>query len=395
MPASSRPGWSARGFGTEERILEQLGLIPASTDYVALLERTFAPNSAAGAHYDVTLHRLLVPDFVPLDAQRLALTHEIAHAIADRHFGIRRVLGIGPDGRRALDGDEQRARLALVEGDADLATLEVLDPGESFLEAREQQLLTVRLRAAGAPAAAAGAGRPAAAAVGAGRPAAATAARPSWLARLGAFAHVDGFEFVARVRARQPWSAVDALWADPPASTEQVLHPEKYDACEEPIPVDESLLPDLPGFGRPKATDVLGELVMRAWLATRLPAELAERAAAGWGGDRAGIYAASPASPPDGGVAPQPPLAWLTVWDDGAEAADFARAASAAGVRAVARRGEAVALLLGTDDDSPSALAEMLDGWHQQQTAARKAARRRRRGADPGCPRREGAVGPH
>ena len=39
------------------------------------------------------------------------------------------------------------------------------------------------------------------------------------------------------VRARQPWSAVDALWRDPPASSEQVLHREKYDACEAPIAV--------------------------------------------------------------------------------------------------------------------------------------------------------------
>ena len=57
--------------------------------------------------------------------------------------------------------------------------------------------------------------------------------------------------------ARGPWSAVDALWTDPPASTEQGLHPEKYDACEAPIAVDEATLPGLPGFGRPTATDVL------------------------------------------------------------------------------------------------------------------------------------------
>ena len=104
--------------------------------------------------------------------------------------------------------------------------------------------------------------------------------------------HVDGLLFVARVRARQPWSAIDALWRDPPASSEQLLHREKYDACEAPIAVPDSVLPALPGFDRPKASDVLGELVVRAWLSTALPPEIAARAAAGWGGDRAGIYAA-------------------------------------------------------------------------------------------------------
>ena len=103
--------------------------------------------------------------------------------------------------------------------------------------------------------------------------------------------HVDGFLFVAGVRARQPWSAVDALWRDPPASSEQVLHRAKYEACENPIPVPEAVLPAVPGFDRPKASDVMGELVVRAWLSTALPADVAARAAAGWAGDRAAVYA--------------------------------------------------------------------------------------------------------
>src|SRR5262249_5893443 len=112
-------------------------------------------------------------------------------------------------------------------------------------------------------------------------------------------------------------------------------------------------------------------------------AEIAERAAAGWGGDLAGIYAPPPPPAtgaiafPDAGAPPlaRPPLAWLTVWDDASDAEDFARAATIAGVKALARRGDAVALMLRTTEDSPSALAEMLDGWQRQQAAARKAAR--------------------
>jgi hypothetical protein len=362
-------GVVSSGIGTEEQILKHLGLIPASSDYVGLLAKAFAPAAAAGPYYDVTLRRLLVPDFIALDLQRLGLIHEIAHAIADQRFGIRRVLRIGPDGRRQLDGDAQRARLALVEGDADLVGFELVDPKEGFLGARELQALGGRLRA--------GMKEP-------GR------SGSPWLAQLAGFTHVDGFLFVARVRARQPWSAVDALWADPPASSEQVLHPEKYDACEEPIHLDESLLPSLPGFGRPKATDVLGELVVRAWLATLLPAEIAERAAAGWGGDLAGLYPSAPGITPDGGPAPEPPLAWLTVWDDGAEAEDFARAAAAAGVHALARRGEAVALLLGVTDDAKPALGEMLDGWQLQNKRRRGGSPRRQ--AQPVCPRRDRAA---
>jgi hypothetical protein len=247
---------------------------------------------------------------------------------------------------------------------------------------------------------------------------------PLWLTELARFTHVDGFLFTGRARAHGPWTAVDALWADPPASTEQVLHPEKYDACEAPIAVDEATLPTLPGFGRPTASDVLGELVARTWLASVLPPEIAARAAAGWGGDRAGIYTARPGASPDGGAAPERPLAWLTIWDDSGEAEDFAWAAaqvlaaqtttaqtmngasgdravfpSAAGLYALDRRGEAVALLFAAPPSTlPAphalpALDDMLDGWRRQQIASRKAATHPRHAAPPGCPRRDRAGG--
>ena len=113
-----------------------------------------------------------------------------------------------------------------------------------------------------------------------------------------------------------------------------------------------------------------------AWLSTALPPEIAARAAAGWGGDRAAIYRAGdrgagarePAAPrPDGGAvlaAPEPPpLAWLTIWDDAGEADDFARAAASVPGAAVQRRNEAVAIFLGAPDLAPAALDDMLDSW--------------------------------
>jgi hypothetical protein len=165
---------------------------------------------------------------------------------------------------------------------------------------------------------------------------------------------------------------------------------------------------------------VLGEWAVRTWLAATLPAEIAARAAAGWGGDRAGIYAPqAPAplpAPADGGaaVAPLAPLAWLTLWDDPAEADDFARAATQrlarlagaeapddddghtifrtpGGAFALARREDAVALLLAAPDPAAaSALEAMLEAVRPR--ASRRAAPRPRRGAQPGCPRRDRAA---
>jgi hypothetical protein len=305
----------------------------------------------------------------------LPLAHEIAHAVADQRFGIRRLLQIAPDGSHRLDGDAERARLALVEGDATLSALELADPSETFLDRRALAALTARLGGA-----------------------AAGPRTPPWLSALERFEHVDGLLFVARVRARRPWSAIDALWSDPPASTAEVLHPEKYEACEAPIAVAEELLPTLPGIGRPAVSNVLGELVARTWLATAMPPEIAARAAAGWAGDRAGIYQPPPRaatdmagpSPTAGDTNAPPaqsePLVWLTLWDDGAEAEDFAHAAAATGVHTIARRAEAVAIVLGLPDaDATAVLAETLDRWHRQQAATRKAHGHGRRTAKVGC----------
>jgi hypothetical protein len=361
-------------LGAEEVMLKRLGLIAGAADYAKLWAAS--ASAAAVATYDPATRRLLVPDFLPLDGQRVALIHEVAHAIADQRFDLRSFLAPPPQTIVVLSGDATRARLALVEGDATLATMEVTDPSGAFLRPTALASLTDRLRAA------AGEGR------------------PPWLAALSQFVHVDGLLFVARTRARQPWSAIDGLWRDPPASSEQVLHPDRYDACENPIPIPESVMPSLPGFEPPRASDVLGELVVRAWLATALPPDTAARAATGWGGDRAAVYRPA-AVRPDGGAPSAvtggpsaPALGWLTVWDDGGEADDFARAAAAvAGDPNVQRRGEAVALWFGPPDGAPSALDGMLNGWR---AATAKPARggHPRRAAQTGCPRRDRAGAP-
>jgi len=349
-------------LGAEEQILKRLGLLASSADYPKL----WAAGAAAApvAAYDPAAQRLLVPDFLPLDGQRVALLHEIAHALADQRFDLRQFLA---PPTLHLDGDTTRARLALVEGDATLAAMEVVDGSGAFLRPTALDALADRLRAV------AGEGQ------------------PPWLAELGRFVHADGFLFVAKVRARQPWSAIDAIWRDPPASSEQLLHREKYEACEAPIAIPESVLPTLPGFDRPRATDVLGELVVRAWLSTALPPEIAARAAAGWGGDRAAIYAAPPAVPSDGGTPalPAPPLAWLTVWDDGGEADDFAHAAAEMpGGPSVLRRDDAVALFFGPPELTPAALSGTLDAWKSFSRPPGKG-NSRRRAAPPSCQRRD------
>ena len=345
---------ASSSIAVEEQILKRLGLIPATADYMRLLADATA--SSPVPYYDPGTKRLLVPASEPLDGQRFLLAHEIAHALTDRRFGIDRFVRLDRAGK-PLDGDAQRARLAVVEGDATVTALELHDRRGSLQGAYGAAALADRLRTV-VPSPSRGV--------------------PPWLAELARFSHVDGFSFIARIRAHQPWSAVDAVWLDPPTSSEQVLHPEKYELCEEPVRVDDELLPaTLPGFEQRAGAAVLGELLARAWLSQSLPADTAARAAAGWAGDRAAVYAAPPAAARvDAGTAavtPEPPLVWLTIWDDAGEADDFARAADQVpGPVTVVRRAEAVALFFGPRELAPAALATTLDAWRASVTPTKK-----------------------
>jgi hypothetical protein len=358
------------------RLWERLGLVPAGTGPDKILGPSL--DAAATASYDPLGRRLFVPAWIPLAEQRPALAHALAHALDDARFSLRDFLGIDLEGRRHLDGDAERARLALVEGDAALTALELDDAHGVLTGAHSRAALASDI--AGAPA-----------------PRGALA----WTRTLSTFAHADGLAFVARVRARRTWSAADALWADPPRSSEQVLHPEKYDAHEPPAAIATPKAAAL-GAAREVASDVLGELGVRAWLAPAVPGAIAERAAAGWGGDRAILFATPDGAPsgPDAGTpgssdggAPSPAGAgarertfvlWSTVWDDVTDAEDFARAAAPAlarlaggtragdedphrfaargpdGTYALAWRGSAVALLVSAPESAVPALEEIV-----------------------------------
>ncbi|HEV3032566.1 MAG TPA: hypothetical protein VG319_13050 [Polyangia bacterium] len=344
-------------LGARARLWERLGLLPSATDGARL--GGAALDAGPVASYDPLGRRLFVPDWIPLGEQRLALAHALAHALADQRFGIRDLLGIDLEGRHHLDGDAERARAALIEGDASLTALELDDPAGALTSGHALPAFATSI--AGAPGA---------------------SNVPAWLRENASFAHADGMAFVARVRARQTWSAVDALWADPPQSSEQILHPEKYAARERPISLPAQKLRALGGAWREAASDVLGELGARCWLAAAVPSNIAERAAAGWGGDRAVLYVAVAARAPDAGAPPPPFAVWSTAWDDVTDAEDFARAAAAAlaalgaapapgedphrvvvrgaaGVFALVWRGLAVDLLVGAPESALGALDEL------------------------------------
>lgn len=110
------------------------------------------------------------------------------------------------------------------------------------------------------------------------------------------FPYQQGLEFVMSLFNSGGWKAVDAAYKNPPVTTEQILHPEKYPS-NQPVEVPLPDLSSLLGNGwREARRNVMGEWYLRLILGygldpqTRLSETVATSAAAGWGGDTYLLY---------------------------------------------------------------------------------------------------------
>jgi hypothetical protein len=123
-----------------------------------------------------------------------------------------------------------------------------------------------------------------------------------------------GYALADALVARGGVGEFSAAHADPPLTSEALLHPERYlDATQREPLAELTREPALPGC-RVVATNCYGELTVRAWL-EQLGAEpqRALEAAAGWDADRAWQFACGERSA----------SAWLLAYDDEAEAAEL------------------------------------------------------------------------
>lgn len=220
---------------------------------------------------------------------QLVLAHELTHALGDQHFNLTRLRhgtpALQPGDDLAGGSDAETALLALIEGDAlvvsDLYARSALGPaGYAAWRATIER-----------------------------GPSGLDCLPPLRRAQLW-FPYLDGWRFVAALRSAGGWESVNGAYARPPQTTEQVLHPEKYRAGEAGLALP---APTLPAGWQAERSDVLGELGIRAVLATFIDPTRAEGAAAGWGGDRLTL-----ASQGD-----RDALVLDTLWDSAGEASEF------------------------------------------------------------------------
>ncbi|HEY1557751.1 MAG TPA: hypothetical protein VGF94_23125 [Kofleriaceae bacterium] len=257
---------TAEETAAEGLALARWGLIPVDLDYTKLMIDVLADEIAG--YYDPHTKKLTISKSAgdnPIWAE-MVLAHELDHGLQDQSFDLLKL-----DDLPAAEGDALLARHALVEGDGVAVMLEVM---------------------------LARAGRP----VPWGNPGLVHAITATMTAGTGdsldraplvvreemLFPYRDGLAFVAALRRRQPWSAVDAAFRRLPRSTEQILHPEKYAADEKPIAVTAAVPASAATAGYALAhSTVWGELGFQLFLrAHGVARPVAVEAAAGWGGDR-------------------------------------------------------------------------------------------------------------
>ena len=235
---------------------------------------------------------VVVSDGALLDAPaQWTHAHEFVHALQDQHYDLEALTD------EALDSEAQAAIRALAEGEAELVQFLYLAERDYFTEDEVDAIVN--------------------------DPAQTDDSflddYPPVLVNNLAFPYVSGSRFVGELYRAGGFAAIDAAWADPPQSTEHILHPERYRAGDAPQIVALAPLTDTLGAGWQQIEDnVMGEFFLREYLDQQLPTTTAARAALGWGGDRYAVYW----NEATGGLV----LALRLVWDTAADAAEFAAA---------------------------------------------------------------------
>jgi hypothetical protein len=244
-----------------EALLYGLGTVAASFDYresvVALMSAQLL------GFYDPKQKTFFVAGDLSGDDADATLWHELVHALQDQNYDLARLTDWQPD-----LGDSQAAIHALAEGDATSAMLDaMLQPRHTTALDLPDSLIKAETLLGEA-----------------------TISAPPVLVRSLIAPYVDGLGFTNALRREGGFPAVDAAWRDPPLTTEQLLHLEKYRAREAPLlvalPPGPPQAPEL----RERFHDVMGEQTLRIIFEEWMPSRTAASSASDWGGDRLAVF---------------------------------------------------------------------------------------------------------
>jgi AcrR family transcriptional regulator len=258
-----------------------LGLLPDTLQLRSLLLDLYTEQVAG--YYDPDSAMLFGVSGADPGQLRLVLAHEMVHALQGQYLRLDSIMG------EKSNSDRLTAAQSILEGQATLASIEVLAPGQDvkgnpeFWDIYREQ---VRQQQSSMP-------------VFAGAP---LVVREALI-----FPYLAGAEFMHWWES-SPLRDTVPYGPRMPVSTEQILFPDRYARGDAPMnlafPPDSAVLYE----------DVLGESEIRVLIARlRGNREVRSSGPLGWAGDRYRVYPS-----PEG-----PALVWYVVWDDTRSAERF------------------------------------------------------------------------
>jgi hypothetical protein len=227
----------------EEVTLKMLGLVPQDFD---LRKNTLdLLTEQAAAFYDYNQKRLFVLQGAGAgEEERVALVHEMAHALADQHFHLAKYIHEG-----MKSDDSSTARQAVMEGQATWLMAAYLAresglPAEVPAQAIELMKKTVESTA--------------------GDQYPVFTQAPLYIRESLVFPYAEGLAFQDAVYRKLGKEAFSEVFVHPPASSGQILHPERY-LAHAGVAVPDPPAPDGREF-RKLAEGTLGEFDYRVLL---------------------------------------------------------------------------------------------------------------------------------
>lgn len=276
---------SADELEADEVLLVELGLFPRGRSLEQLLTDVYTEQIAGSYDTEAKVITIVSGKSSSGAMDELTISHETVHALQDQNYGLDKA----PLDSDEYNGDEDLAITSLIEGDA---TLHMVEYGREHMSVSQlQELGSEEVSSEQLDNA------------------------PAYVRKSILFPYEDGFTFVQRlsIGGRQ---AIDAALADPPMSSEQILHPEKYiDARDDPREVP---VPDLSGAlgegWRKTNEDCMGEFDVNAWFEEYVEPAGRREVGAGWGGNTIQLYE---------GPGDRTAIVNSFVWDSESDASEF------------------------------------------------------------------------
>lgn len=262
--------YTAEDARDDSLFLTTLGMIPEGFDLLDLYLRLYS-EQIAGYYDSETKEMYVVGDDDFGGIERMTYAHEYTHTLQDQNYDLKNGLKLDDEYCRT-NNEYCSAVTALLEGDATYTEQAWMLKSASEQDRQEMEAFYGTYSSP------------------------VYDSSPDYIQTDLLFPYLKGLEFVYSLNDRGGYALVEQAFQDPPVTTEQILHPDKYPS-EKALHVD---LPDLSGV-LPSGWEELKNMEMGEWYTYLILAKgqdasyqlldsIARKASAGWGGDRYALY---------------------------------------------------------------------------------------------------------